>query len=280
VERLPAGPSWLMAWRWQVCLPWCPLPGALAWEARTRRQPGSILPGGPAPGRRIVAGRVACPAPGPAVAFSPVDATVAWAAVGAVGSVAAAGVAAWAAWLSRSSAQEANAAAGTMAAIERDRRHDELCPGFEITCTVRDTALTSADLHIVLKPSDLGRLDEVVVTILDERGADHWAHGLPDGVTQAEAEAFVWGGWEFNTGASEQVVSNRTTKPRSYSLADGKNWDVLSLRHTQPGQWMTWASPEEWQRQYRDKPVRLLLTCRREGYTPWTVLHEVRAYMG
>jgi hypothetical protein len=128
-----------------------------------------------------------------------------------VGSVAAAAVAAWAAWLSRSSAAEANAAAGTLAAIERDRRHDELCPGFEITCTIRDTAVTSADLHIALKPSDLGRLDEVTVTILDERGADHWAHGLPEGVTQAEAEAFVWGPWEFNTGASEQVVSNRTT---------------------------------------------------------------------
>jgi hypothetical protein len=208
-----------------------------------------------------------------------VDATVAWAAVGAVGSVAAAGVAAWAAWLSRSSAAEANAAALTLAAIERDRRHDELCPQFEITCTVRGTTPTSADLHIALKPSDLGRLDQVTVTILDERGADHWAHGLPGGVTQAEAEAFVWGPWEFNTGASEQVVSNRTAKPRAYSLADGKNWDVLSMRPTQPARWMTGTGPEDWSRQHRGKPVRVLLTCRREGYEPWTVLYEVQAVL-
>jgi hypothetical protein len=44
--------------------------------------------------------------------------------------------------------------------------------------------------------------------ILDETGSDHWARGLPDGVTQEQAEAFVWGPLEFNTGASDQVVSN------------------------------------------------------------------------
>jgi hypothetical protein len=195
--------------------------------------------------------------------------------IGAAAALAAA-VAAVGSW---NAATKANASAGVLAAIERERRHDELCPEFEITCTIRDTALTSADLHIALKPSDLGRLDEVTVTILDEAGADHWAHGLPDGVTQAEAEAFVWGGWEFNAGASAQVVSNRTTKPRAYSLVGGKNWDLLSMRHTQPGRWMTGKSAEQWQKQYRDKPVRLLLTCRREGYEPWTVLKQVKAVL-
>jgi hypothetical protein len=195
--------------------------------------------------------------------------------IGAAAALAAA-VAAVGSW---NAATKANASAGVLAAIERERRHDELCPEFEITCTIRDTALTSADLHIALKPSDLGRLDEVTVTILDEAGADHWAHGLPDGVTQAEAEAFVWGGWEFSAGASAQVVSNRTTKPRAYSLVGGKNWDLLSMRHTQPGRWMTGKSAEQWQKQYRDKPVRLLLTCRREGYEPWTVLKQVKAVL-
>jgi hypothetical protein len=68
-------------------------------------------------------------------------------------------------------------------------------------------------------------------------------------------------------------------KPRAYSLADGKNWDVLSMRHTQPGRWMTGTSPEDWRRQHRGKPVRVLLTCRRAGYEPWTVLHEVQAVL-
>lgn len=59
----------------------------------------------------------------------------------------------------------------------------------------------------------LGRLDEVTVTILDEAGQDHWGQGLPDGVTQEQAAAFVWGAWEFNTGASAQVVSNVSRGP-------------------------------------------------------------------
>lgn len=37
---------------------------------------------------------------------------------------------------------------------------------------------------------------------------------------------FVWGPWQFSTGASEQVASNRTTRPRAYSLTTGKNWDL------------------------------------------------------
>jgi hypothetical protein len=42
---------------------------------------------------------------------------------------------------------------------------------------------------------------------------------------------------------------------------------------------MTGMAPEEWQRQHRHKPVRLLLTCRREGYEPWTVLYEILAVL-
>jgi hypothetical protein len=204
-----------------------------------------------------------------------VEWTVTWAAVGAVGSVGAAGVAAWAARQSRSSAQEANAAAGTLAAIEWDRRHDELAPDFDITCIVRDANADSAGLHIALRPGRLERLDEVTVTILDEVGADHWAHGLPAGVTQEEAQAFVWGGWEFNTGASAQVVSNRTTRPQAYSAVTGRNWDHLPMRRTQLGQWMTGTSPEQWRNQHEGKPVRLLLTCLREGYESWTVQRDI-----
>lgn len=205
------------------------------------------------------------------------DASVVWAAIGAVGSVAAAGVAAWAAHQSRASAEQANAAAGTLAVIEEGRRHDELTPVFEITCTAESAAANSATLRVILASGGVERLDEVTITIQDETGSDHWARGLPDGVTQEEAEAFVWGQWEFNTGASAQVDSNRTTRPRSYSLVTGKNWDVLSLRRTRPGRWMDGTSPQEWHRQQTSKPVRLLLTCRRDGWKwPWLIPRDVK----
>jgi hypothetical protein len=68
-----------------------------------------------------------------------------------------------------------------------------MTPVFEITCTVRDTAPEWADLRVALVGGRLKRHAAVTITILDEAGQDHWTHGLPNGVTQEEAEAFVWG---------------------------------------------------------------------------------------
>lgn len=179
-----------------------------------------------------------------------------------------AGVGSW-----RSSAK-ANLTNGGLAAIERGRRHDEVTPEFEITCTERGTSSDSADMRVSLKRGKLEGLDEVTITILDETGRDHWARGLPDGFAE-EAEAFVWGPWEFNTGASAQVISNRTTRTRPYSHVTGKNWDLLSMHRTRPGSWMTGTSQDDWRRQTADQPVRLLITCRREGYEPWLVPDEI-----
>jgi hypothetical protein len=71
------------------------------------------------------------------------------------------------------------------------------------------------------------------------------------------------------------VISNRQTRPRSYSLLSGKNWDVLSLVATRPGSWMTGTTQEKWRKDRRQQPIRLLITCRREGYKPWFVPTEV-----
>jgi hypothetical protein len=209
-----------------------------------------------------------------------VDASVAWAAVGAVGSVTAAAVAAWAAHQSRLSAGEANKAAGALAAIEQDRRHEELTPEFEITCTVKTTARDWADLRIALTGGRLEALDAVTVTILDEAGQDHWGTGLPTGITQEEAQAFVWGPWEFSTGASKQVVSNRESRPWPYSRVSGKNWDVLAMTATRPGRWMSTATQDEWRKRCARQPVRLLLTCRRSGHEPWFIQRDVKVDPG
>jgi hypothetical protein len=191
--------------------------------------------------------------------------------IGAIAAVAAA-VAAFGAW---NAAAKANETSRNMAAIERDRRHSELTPKFGITCLTKATVSDLADLHLVLEEGGTDYLDEVVITILDEKDIDRWARGLPTGVSQEEAEAFVWGGWEFNTGASAQVVSNRATRGRSYSLLTGKNWEHLSLTRTRPGLWMTAMTPDQWQKQYEELPIRLRISCRRDGYEPWVLLREV-----
>ena len=112
-------------------------------------------------------------------------------------------------------------------------------------------------------------------TTLDEAGKEHRSGRLPPRVTQEEAEAFVWGPWEFNTNASVQIATNRMSQTRAYSRVTGKNWGLLPLRRTRPGRWMTTYSQQQWQDEYEDHPVRLLITCSREGYEPWTLLQEV-----
>lgn len=91
--------------------------------------------------------------------FPVMDAVTAWSAVGALATVAAAGVAAWAARQSRNSAKEANMAAGSLAAIERDRRHEELTPVFELKFA--ETGPDSANLQVKLTGGRLERLDQV-----------------------------------------------------------------------------------------------------------------------
>ena len=165
--------------------------------------------------------------------------------VHALGEVAAPIAAAAAAIGSWWAATRSNQTTRGLAAIERDRRHDELTPDFEVTCTTWDGSPDQAFLSVTLLPGKLERLDAVTITILDEAGQLHWGRG-PLPVTPEQAAAFVWGPWEFNTGASEQVVSNRQTVAQPYSLVTGRSWDRLALTRTRPGHWMTGTTPDQW----------------------------------
>lgn len=172
------------------------------------------------------------------------------------------------------SAETSAAAAQETAALDAERRHAELTPEFDIACTAGANCVDGiGELSVTLTgPGGLDRLDEVTIVILDEAGVNHWGHGYPTGVNDEEARQFVWGPWEFNTGARAQVTDNRTTRPRPYSRADGQNWDRLSLSRTRPGHWMA-TSQEQWQKQ-RTGPVRLRITARRGG-EQWVLPREV-----
>jgi hypothetical protein len=141
-------------------------------------------------------------------------------------------VAAFGAWRS---ASQSNATATQLARIEQARRHQELTPQFAIACRPIQSAPGFADLTVELV-GGIGHLDEVTITILDESGQDHRGRGLPDGVSQEEFDACVWGPWDFNVGASEQVLSNRQTRRHPYTLATGRNEPWNLLREVQPAE--------------------------------------------
>jgi hypothetical protein len=189
-------------------------------------------------------------------------------AAAAVGSVIAA------VW-SRNSGERAAVATAELTAIEKARRQIELTPRFRLILTEGDNGLNDLgrlDVELI-GPAGLDYLDEVTIMILDEVGADHWGRGLPTGVSQEEADSFVWGPWEFNDGATEQVATKRITRSRRYSRLDGKNWDRLALKRTRPGHWMT-PDSAAWQRD-RSGPVRVSISCRRAPFDAWFLLCDV-----
>lgn len=173
------------------------------------------------------------------------------------------------------SSLRANDTAEGLAAIERERRHSELTPKFDISCSAFGNTNDDATLSVRLIGGPL-TLDSVVIAILDETGQDHWGHGLPDGLTQEQADLFVWGPWEFNTGASEQIANYRTTKPKSYSRVTGKDWDRLGLVRTRAGAWMSNLTATQW-RAERSGPIRLGFICELAGYEPWHVEYDIPA---
>lgn len=195
--------------------------------------------------------------------------------IGLVAALAAA-VAAVGSWMA---ALKANATSTALAAIEADRRHDELTPQFDITCTLREGGKW-AMLRVELTGGRLEKLDSVVVSIQDEsdrnndRAVNNLLRKLPNDITEDQLKLFVWGPWQFNA-IMRNVDSTRESKPLGFSRVSGKNWQDYILIHTKPGSWMT-SSATDWRQRYEKQPLRLLLTCRRNGYPEaWLVQRDV-----
>ncbi len=150
-----------------------------------------------------------------------------------------------------------------MIAIERQRRHRELTPKFQVKCMAGVPRDGFALLFVNLSGGELEAFDSVQITILNTVNVQPW--GLPDDVSQADAEAVIWAGWEFNTffgPAVGHAVSRRQSRPRSYSRVSGKDWEQLLLRETRPPRWNK-MTLEEWRSYWREAPLRLRLERRR-----------------
>lgn len=198
-----------------------------------------------------------------------------WELVGAVGSVTAAGVAAWAAHQSRSSAQEANAAAKTMAAIEHDRRHSELCPRFRLSCEPGPPGSVVLRLHVrLLGPPGLDRLDGLTVAVRDDHfGRDEGP--LLTQLTKDQVRQQVWGPYRITplTG-SHGALADATGRTLAYKghLPLGEEL-LLQLENTPPPPWSQ-MTPQDWRRE-QGTVIRLALEAEHTGHGAWTVPCEI-----
>lgn len=211
------------------------------------------------------------------------DPGVVWSAVGALGAVAAAVVAAWAARQSRISAEHANAAAETLATIERDRRHAELTPQFQVT--VDDGGSGNRDRLVLLMrltgPPGLDQLGGLTVRIRDDNYR-RWVGELPVGATREQVENCIWGPYRLVPGlGSDDGRADKTGRFAQYDAALPIGEDVAyPIEVTQVPPWLH-KSQQEWREYWKSghrlgETILMTIEARVTGQSTWNLPYEIK----
>lgn len=177
-------------------------------------------------------------------------------------------VAAFGAWFA---ARRSGRTADTVARIEQDRWHADLLPQFNIS--IEDREGDRATLSVRLAgPLPLCHLDEIRVEIVQSDDMSRVAT-LPGEPTQEQLDAQVWGPIRFTHGADGADVDGRTVAPFSLEVGKGR---PFSIERTRPPHWQQGDDRDAgWRDQWLNKPMRVVLTCRREGFKEWVVPRDV-----
>ncbi|HEX4705841.1 MAG TPA: hypothetical protein VH352_27230 [Pseudonocardiaceae bacterium] len=147
-----------------------------------------------------------------------------------------------------------------VAVIEADRRHEELTPQLDITCT--EQYGDRAELNVAFTgPLGLGRLDEIIVEILDDRPDRQPSPTHLAEITIEKFRQFIWGPYRFARGVDGSDAAGRTVPP--FALDRGDSRPLVVDRSMHP-YWYT--NPENWRLEQEGKPVRLRITCRANGH--------------
>jgi hypothetical protein len=164
-------------------------------------------------------------------------------------------------------ASEAAAVASkTTAALEGERRHEELTPVLAIAADARP-GVRWVDMTVELTgPPGLGGLDEVMIRIRDDMPERKPGEG---GLTEEQISEVIWGSYRLNPGMRDTDSAGRAHGP--FRLPVHESYPLQLEPTTAPA----WSDPESWHRQYEGKPVRVEVICTREGHEPWVVPREV-----
>lgn len=157
--------------------------------------------------------------------------------------------------------------AEAVARIERDRRHEERRPQFDLRLDSRSEQHCMLNVHL-LGPDELGEV-EISIRVDDD---DKDRTGLIPGGTPREAIVnHVWGPLRFTPRVDNADANGRAVGPETLRVGRGR---PFQMEPTHPGHWMTGTSQEQWQWEYRDHPVRLIITCR-VGEEEWVLSRHV-----
>ncbi|MGV9243588.1 hypothetical protein [Streptomyces sp. NPDC003710] len=172
------------------------------------------------------------------------------------------------AWMA---ARRANSTADAVARIERERWHADLTPQFRVTLDRTSDRTATLSVHLA-GPLPLGQLDEIRVQVKPSDDMDRTPR-LPGPPTAEQVAAHVWGPYKFTHGANGADVDGQTVESFALRVGVGR---PFSVEKTSPPHWQEGSDrAERWRDLWLNKPMRLVLTCRREGLEPWVVPYEV-----
>ncbi|KAB1979454.1 hypothetical protein [Streptomyces triticiradicis] len=191
-----------------------------------------------------------------------------WLEIAGLSAAALSAVAAVGSW---KSARTSNDTAVIVARIEQDRWHADLLPQFRINIERAEGDRATLSVHLV-GPLPLCRLDEIRLAIV--QSDDMTREARPPGEpTQEQLDAQVWGPFRFSHGADGADVDGRTVNPIALEVGAGR---PFSIERTRPPHWQQGDDRgARWRDQWINRPMRLVLTCKREGFKPWIVPYEV-----
>lgn len=194
--------------------------------------------------------------------------SIPWTDIGTVSTAGLSAIATWGAWMA---ARRSAKTARTVARIEQDRWHAELLPQFQISIERAEGDRATLSVRLV-GPLPLCHLDEIRMEIVQSDDMARLA-SLPGGPTQEELDAQVWGPLRFTHGADGADVNGKTVAPFSLEVGKGR---PFSIERTRPPAWQPGPdATSHWRDQWLNTPMRLVLTCRQEGFKLWTVPFEV-----
>ena len=191
-----------------------------------------------------------------------------WTDIGAVSTAGLGAAATWGAWMA---ARKSSSTADAVARIERDRWHAELTPQFDITIERGEGERATLNVRLA-GPVPLRHLDQIAIRIVSSDDMDRTPR-TPAPPTLEDIEAQVWGPYQFTHGADGADENGQTVDPFRLHVGRGR---PFSLERTRPPRWQQGDDRDtRWRDQWLNLPMRLVLTCSRDGFKDWVVPCDV-----
>ncbi len=153
--------------------------------------------------------------------------------------------------------------AAVTADINRERRHADMTPQFEVSYCPREGGRAVMEIELT-GPAGLDHLDAVTISIRDDR--THTAT-RPGGPTEEEISRQVWGPYRFNPNVDDVDPTGRAFGP--ITMQRGHRQTFHHLEKTPPPPWTVDSAGWE-QDNYLHPTILLTITCRRDA-DEWTV---------